>query len=284
MMDSVSFTQLPNIIWDRTDLNIYERVIFTHIVRKTIGWGKASDGISLSQFTSELDISKNTAIKNINSLINKGLITCDKSITKAGGYGFNVYEIAKTIVHLVNKGSSSGEQGLVHEVNKGSSSDEQGLVHEVNKACSSGEQGLVHEVNKACSSGEHTIETKTIKTNTKETNKNIISNSPAVVKKVVTRKTVIADNWFPSERCFELLEKAGINRAFALSKIDEFIFYWQERDEKRKGWDATFLGRVKVQFENSRRPAAVMANNHVSAVTHENINNLKDWVPPEMRN
>jgi hypothetical protein len=67
------------------------------------------------------------------------------------------------------------------------------------------------------------------------------------------KKEVISDNWQPSERCYQLIEKAGIEKDFANSLIDEFIMYWQERGEKRPGWDTTFLGNVKRNYELARK-------------------------------
>lgn len=87
---------------------------------------------------------------------------------------------------------------------------------------------------------------RTIKNPHKETKK---------LKTVSKKKVTIPDDWTPSERCWELVQKAGIPKAFATEQVDEFILYWQERGEKRPGWEATFLNRVKEQW--SRRPRTV---------------------------
>ena len=147
------FTQLPNYLWDRDDLTAYDRIILIHIVRKTIGWGKTSDGISLSQFSNDLGISKNTAIKAIKSLIDKEIITQKKQKLSNGGDGFNFYEISKNIIEKVNESLTKNTDSGVHEMNRGSSRDE---------------HGGVHEMNRGSSRDEHTKETKTKETNTKE--------------------------------------------------------------------------------------------------------------------
>jgi len=121
------FTQLPNSLWDRTDLNIYDRCILIHIIRKTIGWGKKKDGISLKQFTNCLGVSKNTILKSTNDLINLGIITKTRQKNNGGGFGFSVYELSETVINHVNdmdKGGSPSRQGVVHRVNKGGSSSE----------------------------------------------------------------------------------------------------------------------------------------------------------------
>ena len=66
-------------------------------------------------------------------------------------------------------------------------------------------------------------------------------------------KVFIREGWTPSERCYLLIEKAGIGRAFADELIDEFILYWEDRKEKRPGWDSTFLGNVKRRFESAKK-------------------------------
>lgn len=62
-------------------------------------------------------------------------------------------------------------------------------------------------------------------------------------------KTPIPENWQPSARCWELIDEAGIPAEFAQQEIGEFVMYWTERQERRPGWDASFLSRVKSQWE-----------------------------------
>ena len=62
------FTQLPNCIWDMKGLTFGDRVLLTHIIRKTIGWGKTFDGISLSQFCNDLETSKQTVTHSLHRL------------------------------------------------------------------------------------------------------------------------------------------------------------------------------------------------------------------------
>lgn len=68
-------------------------------------------------------------------------------------------------------------------------------------------------------------------------------------KKTVKQKSHITQEWNPSDRCYELIGKAGISDDFAKSLIDEFIFYWEERGDRRSGWDATFLNYVKLKWD-----------------------------------
>ena len=128
----MNFFQVPNFLWDRDDLDVYERVVLTHIIRKTIGWGKSSDGISLSQFQKTLGISKNSVIKALKKLTEKNIIKKTLSFYENGGQSYNIYSLTKEVIKEANKElHSKGDlQGVVHEKDRGSSSDEQGVVHE----------------------------------------------------------------------------------------------------------------------------------------------------------
>lgn len=85
-------------------------------------------------------------------------------------------------------------------------------------------------------------------------NNNARAENVDVVEKKPKRKPKreISENWQPSDRCFELIDNAGIDRAFALALIDAFVLYWQERGDKRSGWDSTFLNHVKLQDEKQK--------------------------------
>jgi len=77
--------------------------------------------------------------------------------------------------------------------------------------------------------------------------------NPAKPKRERKTRTVIPEDWKPSARCMELIEKAGIPRDFAERLTEEFIFYWREQGEKRPGWDSTFLGHAKRQWERNKK-------------------------------
>ena len=77
------------------------------------------------------------------------------------------------------------------------------------------------------------------------------------VRNAKKRKHAV-DEWTgPSDRTWELIAKAGIERGFAESLLDEFRLYWEERAELRPGWEATFLNHVKTRWE--RQPAKTYA-------------------------
>ena len=115
----MSFTRIPNSIIDSEKLNPYQFQLFTIIVRKTDGWCKTEDGISLSQFEKMVTFSKNTIIKTLRELEEMGIIEITLHYdTVKKQHSYSTYKISQGVVHEVNKGSSPDEQGVVHEVNK----------------------------------------------------------------------------------------------------------------------------------------------------------------------
>ena len=90
-----------------------------------------------------------------------------------------------------------------------------------------------------------------IKQTIEQTNTTTTSGSVKKVKSDVKPKARISRDWQPSDRCYELITRAGIGRDFASGLIDEFILYWEERGDKRSGWDATFVNHSKNQWDRS---------------------------------
>lgn len=135
------FTRIPNNIIDNLKLNPYQFQILSIIIRKTDGWCKTEDGISLSQFEKLVTFTKKTIIKSINELIDLDLIEKKVNYNKKNkNYSYSIYKISQK---LINKNNC----GVVEEIHKGSGRDTQG--------------GSVRDA--------HTKETN----NTKETNTNI---------------------------------------------------------------------------------------------------------------
>lgn len=81
----MSFTRIPNEIIDfyMGKLSHAQFKVLIFILRKTLGWNKKSDIISLSQITSACGISKPTAVTALKELNDMGLISTQKN-TKVG--------------------------------------------------------------------------------------------------------------------------------------------------------------------------------------------------------
>lgn len=97
-----NFTQIPNIVLDEmmSELNESELKVFLYICRRTYGFHKEKDAISLSQLTDgiivngeKLDkgtgLSKRAVVSAISSLTLKNIIFCNKE-----GY-INIYQIVQ---------------------------------------------------------------------------------------------------------------------------------------------------------------------------------------------
>ncbi len=119
------FTQIPNVILDDLSLDIYEFRILMHIARQTIGYGKKSDGISLTQFVKSTRMSKSKVVTTIAELKKKRLIKVKKQTQPSGRKSYNKYTLS--LVHEVDIPTDL----IVHEVVNTSPRDGLSLVHEV---------------------------------------------------------------------------------------------------------------------------------------------------------
>ncbi len=117
------FTRIPNNILDDAKLNPYQFQIFSIIVRKTDGWCKTSDGISLSQFLKLITFKKPKLISTLKELENQGYIKITHTIRSNGGKSYNMYSVSDKIVSKYNN-------DVVTEDYKGSNSELQGVVTE----------------------------------------------------------------------------------------------------------------------------------------------------------
>jgi phage replication O-like protein O len=113
MKNESPYTKVPNSIFDIEGLNVYERLILLFIIRRTIGFNKKSDGISLSQFIKFTGASKPTVLKAIENLKKMKCINIHKQTTSTGGKHYNRYT---PLVNEIDKGSKGGLLGLVNEV------------------------------------------------------------------------------------------------------------------------------------------------------------------------
>ncbi len=108
-----------------------------------------------------------------------------------------------------------------------------------------------------------------------------IAAKPAQKKHRSTKKqkSVISEDWTPSDRCKVLLENSGIPQVFYSGLIPEFVLYWDERQDARAGWDATFLNHAKRQWVQNQ---ANSRNFSARKVTNENFSE-RDYGESEIR-
>ncbi|HEY2810812.1 MAG TPA: replication protein [Rhabdochlamydiaceae bacterium] len=90
-----NYTQMPNVIFDywMAQLPSPQFEILLTIVRKTVGWQKLEDAISIGQFKKITGLSHSTIIKGIKELLSRGLITQRKLKSSEGDDAPSIYSI-----------------------------------------------------------------------------------------------------------------------------------------------------------------------------------------------
>lgn len=124
-----NFTQVPNVIFDywMHELDHCTSLVLLFLCRKTFGWQKTKDSLSLTKIESGLKMSRNRVIKSLKILEEHKLIIKQHHTNCHGDKDPNTYEliIHEGVVHDVNH--------VVHEMNyPGSAPHALGVVHEMN--------------------------------------------------------------------------------------------------------------------------------------------------------
>ena len=88
----MSYTRIPNDFIDNLKLNPYQFQILSIIVRKTDGWCKVEDGISLSQFEKLVTFKKPKIIQTLKELEDMDLISKRKQLLDNNANSFSSYK------------------------------------------------------------------------------------------------------------------------------------------------------------------------------------------------
>ena len=93
-----NYTQIPNVIFDywMNVLTPAEFKVLMCICRKTFGWHKRRDKVSLTQIMKSTGLSRGGIIKNVQCLVDHGLIGKIQSKTEDGDDAPNLFEV---IIH-----------------------------------------------------------------------------------------------------------------------------------------------------------------------------------------
>ena len=174
-------------------------LIVLAVIRKTYGYGKKSDDMSLSQIEEITGVARPHCSPTINDLAEMKVLL-----------------------------KRSGQYGQVIGLNKKYSEWE---VLPKRSLLPKRSRSVTKTVTKVLP--KRSIQKTTPKDNT---------------KRHTAKKIIMSEDFKPKDRTYELITKAGISKSFADSLLDEFIFYWRERKEKRPGWDSTFLNHVKNRW------------------------------------
>ena len=88
-----NFLQVPNAVIDELlpDLTGAELKCYLVVIRKTKGWNKESDNISISQFMKATGLSNSAVIKACESLVQYGLLVKENGARNTGVYAVNSY-------------------------------------------------------------------------------------------------------------------------------------------------------------------------------------------------
>ena len=88
-----NFLQVPNAVIDDLlpDLTGAELKCYLVVIRKTKGWNKESDNISISQFMKATGLSNSAVIKACESLVQYGLLVKENGARNTGVYAVNSY-------------------------------------------------------------------------------------------------------------------------------------------------------------------------------------------------
>lgn len=115
MIPLPNYTQTPNAFFDEImrDLNESELKVFLAITRKTFGWKKSRDRISLSQIVEMTGLSKPSVLSGIKGLVNKDLILFFQS---QSGNEFEVKVGEPELVKQVDQASKATLPELVKQV------------------------------------------------------------------------------------------------------------------------------------------------------------------------
>ncbi|MGF7454412.1 replication protein [Pasteurella bettyae] len=181
--------QVPNALVDdlMAELGGVELKCYLLVIRKTKGWSKEFDAISLSQFMTFTGAGKTAVINALKNLVDAGLL-----VRKVGARNTSVYAIN------LFRNSTSSESELVQKVNITSSESE---------PVTSSESELVQKVNITSSESEPVTssESEHTKNNIKNTIQN--TNTNLTVSNARARKT--------SKSAVEILEQFGITGQLA---------------------------------------------------------------------
>ena len=147
-----NFLQVPNAVIDELlpDLTGAELKCYLVVIRKTKGWNKESDNISISQFMKATGLSNSAVIKACESLIKYGLLVKENGARNTGVYAVNSYS------------------KITHEESSQVTCEESSPVKKVHSTCEESSQVTCEESSHTINNIKNTIQN----TNKKTTQKN----------------------------------------------------------------------------------------------------------------
>ena len=150
-----NFLQVPNAVIDELlpDLTGAELKCYLVVIRKTKGWNKESDNISISQFMKATGLSNSAVIKACESLVQYGLLVKENGARNTGVYAVNSYS------------------KITHEESSQVTCEKSSPVKKVHSTCEESSQVTCEESSHTINNIKNTIQN----TNKKTTQKNSLA-------------------------------------------------------------------------------------------------------------
>jgi len=82
-----------------------------------------------------------------------------------------------------------------------------------------------------------------------------------------TDPTPMQEGWQPAEDVYDILAMANIDRAFAVSLVQEFILYWRDSKQLHTSWNVKFLQHAKHHWSkrlNGQNSAATSQRDYAA--------------------
>lgn len=209
--------QVPNLMVDEIAGQISPKAFacLIFIVRKTRGWNKSSDLISVGQFKRFLQTKDDRTVQRIiDELEQFNLITVFRSLGQINE--FSLGDLFKP---------PAKNEGTLNE----------GTHKKCNEVPTKNGGGGTH---KKWGSTKDNIKTNT---NIKE---KIHKKEKTASEPVTGNRTVVDPEFKPTDQDISILTLKGISIDFIKSQIPEFVLYWQEVGIEARDWRAKFRNRV----------------------------------------
>jgi len=85
----------------------------------------------------------------------------------------------------------------------------------------------------------------------------------------------VPSDFKPDDRIYQLSSENGIPVEFVNNQINQFVFYWQEKQIRRKSWQLTFWNWVKIGWDMKKKRDAKQIR------TSPSSNKDWEWKKPE---
>jgi phage replication O-like protein O len=127
-----NYTQVPNVVLEDwlPEMKGAELKVVLAICRKTFGWHKVKDRISLTQLQKATGLSRQGVINGLNDAIDRGIV--EKTGNAKTGYSYEL--LVNEVDHLADHNDLTGQYSrpvLVNEVDQASQRSRPALVNEV---------------------------------------------------------------------------------------------------------------------------------------------------------